>query len=187
MGVAAGYFAGAVGLLALMVGILGICAAYCRHWTTATVFIILTLIVGLLCLIAGGIVAFADFDTVKKEVCTQKNENYKDAAGEDTTGELYMKAQYGGMVDDFMCSASCPCKAPVLKKDLDTVPNLSKYGAKGRTKSTDVNPGTTVPMCMHGDTCAKNFKANTVGFSFYSDCYDHVIKKDVASSTSAQW
>ena len=53
------------------------------------------------------------------------------------TGTQYMKQQYGGLVDDNLCSANCPCDNAVADVTfMDSIGNLADYGATGRQAST---------------------------------------------------
>ena len=159
--------AGVAGVLALIVGILGCLAGYCQNCITSTLFMCLAVLIGFLALIAGGLIAFADWDMIKDQACET---NQVDYGG--TTGSAYMKAQYGEMVDDMMCSPTCPCGVPVDVTYLDAIDGLSSYGDQGREVSTGDGSSGLIPFCMSGEAC------DVLGngpFTSYTGCFNDVI------------
>lgn len=76
-----------------------------------------------------------------------------------------MRQQYGSMVDDVLCSSSCPCDNTVADVTyLDSMTNLTAYGSAGRQASTGIASG-YIPLAFGnpGD-------ANVV--TSYSECYE---------------
>jgi hypothetical protein len=165
---AIGYLAGVSGILALLVGILGCCAAYCRNCCTSVTFCLMALIIGFLCLAAGGLVMFADWEEIQTQACETVQEDFT-LGSVQVTGTEYMQAQYGAMVDDFMCSAACPCDNAIVDSTyLDGIADLAGYGDIGRQTSANVAVDTTlIPIDVSGT--GDGF------YSTYTECYDAVV------------
>jgi uncharacterized membrane protein len=127
---AIGYLCMVGGILALLVAILGCLAVYCKNCCTALTYCIVAFVVGLICLIAGAVVLGLDWDQIKTEACITERPEFNDKSG-----EIYMRQQYGSMVDDVLCSANCVCDESVALNngdDIKALSNLADYGTSGR-------------------------------------------------------
>lgn len=161
---AIGYLAIIAGVLALLVGILGCFTGYCKNPCTSCIFCIVALAVGILSLIAGGIVMTLDWDEIQVQACNTGNQEVFNGQ----TGYTYMKQQYGSMVDDNLCTTQCPCDNTVADVTfLNGMSNLGDYGSAGRQAQGGAAVGPIELVFGNpGD-------AATV--TSYQECYDNYI------------
>lgn len=169
-----GYMAVICGSLALFVGILGCASAYYKNCCVSGTFCCLSLLVGLFALLLSAFVIGFDWDNVKTQACDTIWSDFQD-----NTGTEYFRQQYGSMVDDKMCSSVCPCASfsngDVSNEAYMNMLQLEKYGADGRSPSTDVTDSDALVFAAPGDPNA---------VSNYLECYETI--KDNAPAEGSE-
>ena len=83
---------------------LGCFAVTCKKPCISGTFCVFSFLIGTLALVTGAIVFGLDWDEIQTKTCNLSLDNYQGK-----TGTEYFRQQYGSMVDDFMCSDTCPC------------------------------------------------------------------------------
>lgn len=170
-----GVLALVAGILALILSILGCCTIKYKHVCVTCPFVICSFLIGLMALIAGGMVMGGGArDKVIDDMC-----KYKFASFGNKNAKQIMKAEYMDIVDKVMCSSDlCPCDdgnaankmSDVWKANpLATETRIAKFKRTWNAGSFDRSQANAViPMYFTLKTGDK--------FSNYKTCYNKVLK-----------
>lgn len=159
------------GILALIISFLGCCTIKYKHVCVTCPFVVCSFLVGLLALVAGGLVMGGKArDEAIKAACTHK---FSEFGGKNA--KQIMRAEYADIVDKVMCSSDlCPCddaNGLKAKWENDADSNeaaLKKYKRTWVAGSFDRGQANAViPM---------TFQAAAPKFSSYKECYNKVLK-----------
>lgn len=162
------------GILALILSFLGCCTIKYKHVCVTCPFVVCSFLVGLMALIAGGLVMGGGArDKVLKAACTTPIKNFGNK-----NAKQIMRTEYADIVDKVMCSSDlCPCDNANNANGIKTTwenDKMSNEQALKKYKRTWVagnfdrsNSSAVIPM---------TFQTAAPKFSNYKDCYNKVLK-----------
>lgn len=163
------------GVLAILVGLLGLAAARFMNPLVTVPFGALSFIIAIFAFVCAGAVLAGPETTLSfyKDICLTDFESFGGQTGVD-----YMKAQYGLLVDDKMCDADCVCEETAFQSGITplSASRLGDYGTNGR--ETEATP----------DSGRILLQSAATGYTKYEDCFTEKIKPaGDANAASDEW
>jgi len=170
-----GVLAIACGVLGLIISFLGCCTIKYKHICVTCPFVICSFLIGLLALIAGGMVMGGGArDQVVKTACTTRIKDFGNK-----NAKQIMRAEYRDIVDKVMCSSDlCPCgNAAGVEATWKTAKDeagLKKFQRTWVAGTFDRQQNNAViPM---------TFQATGTTYTTYKTCYNKVVSKLATNS-----